>query len=53
MKRKNKIESTVNDLDITSDLANLSNIPSKYHKFIDVFSKAKVETLALYYLYDL
>ena len=38
---------------ITSDLVNLSTILSEYHEFADIFSKAKAETLALYYLYDL
>jgi len=32
---------------------NLSNIPSKYHKFTDIFSKTKAEVLAPYHFYDL
>ena len=31
---------------ITSESVDLPTIPPKYHKFTDVFSKAKVETLA-------
>jgi len=31
----------------------LSNIPSEYHKFTDVFSKTEAEVLASYYPYDL
>lgn len=38
---------------ITNDLVDLSAIPTKYHEFIDVFSKAKIETLAPYFFYDL
>jgi len=38
---------------ITSDLVNLSTIISEYHKFIDVFSKAKAEILASHHLYNL
>ena len=38
---------------ITSNPVNLSIVPSKYHKFADIFSKVKVETLALYCLYNL
>jgi len=36
----------------TSDLVDLSAVPPKYHKFANIFDKAKAETLALYYLYD-
>jgi len=38
---------------ITSNPVNLSIVLSKYHKFTDIFSKAKVKTLALYCLYNL
>jgi len=38
---------------IMNDLVNLSAISTKYHKFVDIFSKVKVETLALHHLYDL
>jgi len=31
----------------------LSNVPSKYHKFADVFNKTKAETLSPHHLYDL
>ena len=31
----------------------LSNIPSEYYKFTDVFSKTEAEVLASYYSYDL
>jgi len=32
---------------------NLSSIPEEYHKYADVFSKSKAETLALYCSYNL
>jgi len=32
---------------------NLSSIPEKYHKYADVFSKSKAETLAPHYPYNL
>ena len=32
---------------------NLSNIPSEYHKFADIFSKIKAETLPSHHPYDL
>ena len=32
---------------------NLSNISSKYHEFVNIFSKSKAEVLTLYYSYDL
>jgi len=32
---------------------NLSNVPSKYYEFIDIFSKTKVEVLASHCLHDL
>jgi len=32
---------------------NLSSIPEEYHKYTDVFSKSKAETLAPYHPYDL
>jgi len=38
---------------IINNLVDLSAIPTEYHKFTDVFSKAKVETLVLYHLYNL
>ena len=38
---------------IINNLVNLSAIPTEYHKFADVFSKAKVETLVLYHSYNL
>ena len=38
---------------ITSDLVNLFNILFEYHKFIDIFNKVKVETLAFHLLYNL
>ena len=31
----------------------LSNVPSEYHKFADVFSKTKAETLPPHHSYDL
>ena len=31
----------------------ISNIPSEYHEFADVFSKTKAKVLASYYLYNL
>jgi len=31
----------------------LSNIPFKYHKFVNIFSKTKAEVLAPHYSYDL
>ena len=33
--------------------SNLSNIPSKYHKFANIFNKSKSEVLTSYYLYNL
>ena len=38
---------------ITRNSVNLSAVPPKYHKFSDIFSKAKAEILALYCLYNL
>ena len=38
---------------ITSDSVNLSTVPFKYHEFTNIFSKAKVETLAFYHIYNL
>jgi len=35
------------------ETSNLSNIPSKYHKFANVFSKAKAEFLTPHYSYNL
>jgi len=35
-----------------AETSNLSNIPSKYHEFTNVFSKTKAEVLAPYHLYD-
>jgi len=32
---------------------NLSNVPSKYHKFTDIFSKTKAKVLASYHPYNL
>jgi len=31
----------------------LSNVPSEYHEFTNVFSKTKAEVLASHYPYDL
>ena len=36
-----------------AETPDLSNVPSKYHKFADVFSKTKAEVLTPYYPYDL
>ena len=36
-----------------AETPNLFDIPSKYHKFSNVFSKTKAEVLASYYPYDL
>ena len=36
-----------------AETPDLSNIPSKYHKFADVFSKTKAETLPSHHPYDL
>jgi len=36
-----------------NDLVNLSTVPIKYHKFADIFGKARAETLALHHLYNL
>jgi len=36
-----------------SEKIDLSTIPEEYHKYADVFSKSKAETLALYHSYDL
>ena len=31
----------------------LSNVPSKYHEFTNIFSKTKTKVFAFYHLYDL
>ena len=36
-----------------AETPDLSNVPSEYHKFANVFSKTKAETLPSYYPYDL
>jgi len=36
-----------------AEAPDLSNVPSKYHKFADIFSKTKAEVLASHYSYDL
>jgi len=36
-----------------AETPDLSNIPSEYHKFADIFSKTKAETLPPHRLYDL
>jgi len=36
-----------------AEAPDLSNVPSKYHEFADVFSKTKAEVLAPYQSYDL
>jgi len=36
-----------------AETPDLSNVPSEYHKFADVFSKTKAETLPPHCLYDL
>ena len=36
-----------------AEAPNLSNVPSKYHEFADIFSKTKAEVLASHYPYDL
>jgi len=36
-----------------AEAPDLSNVPSKYHKFANVFSKTKAEVLAPYHYYDL
>jgi len=36
-----------------AEAPNLSNIPSKYHKFANVFSKTKAEVLSPHCPYDL
>ena len=36
-----------------AEAPDLSNIPSEYHKFANIFSKTKAETLSFHYLYDL
>ena len=38
---------------LMESVPNLSNVPSKYYKFTDIFSKFKAEALILYCLYDL
>ena len=35
-----------------NNLVNLSTIPIKYHKFTNIFNKAKAEILVLHYLYN-
>jgi len=36
-----------------AEVPDLSNVPSKYHKFADIFSKTKAEVLASHCPYDL
>ena len=36
-----------------AETPDLSNVPSKYHEFADVFSKTKAETLPPHHPYDL
>jgi len=36
-----------------AETPDLSNVPSEYHKFADVFSKTKAETLSPHHSYDL
>jgi len=36
-----------------AEAPDISNIPSEYHKFADVFSKTKAEVLASHHPYDL
>lgn len=38
---------------ITNNPVNLSTIPSEYHKFVDIFSKAKAKILASHCFYNL
>jgi len=35
-----------------AEAPDLSNVPSKYHEFADVFSKTKAKVLTPHYLYD-
>ena len=36
-----------------AETPDLSNVPSKYHEFADIFSKTKAETFSYYHPYDL
>jgi len=36
-----------------AEASDLSNVPFKYHEFVNVFSKSKAEVLASHCLYDL
>ena len=36
-----------------AEASNLSNVPSEYHEFTNVFNKTKAEVLTSYYSYDL
>ena len=36
-----------------AEASNLSNVPFKYHKFTDVFSKTKTEVFAPHHFYNL
>ena len=36
-----------------AEVPDLSNVPSEYHKFVDIFSKNKAEVLASHHSYDL
>ena len=38
---------------ITNNSVDLSVVPSKYHKFSDIFSNVKAKTLTFHYLYNL
>ena len=55
----NNFELCLHSLDIQANSAklaeapDLSNIPSKYHEFANIFSKTKAETLSPHYPYDL
>ena len=39
--------------DIQANSPDLSNVPSEYHEFADIFSKTKAEVLTSYHPYDL
>ena len=47
------ISVSANSTSVSEEALGLSNVPKEYHNFADIFSKAKVENLALHRPYDL
>ena len=47
------ISVSANSVSVSKEALDLSSVPKEYHDFVDVFSKAKAENLALHQPYDL